>query len=103
MASARTQASQGARSRDVGGSTAKTPATPPPGSVTVWATTRGFYGGNRIRAGQAFTIASLKDFSAKWMRRTDPAAAKATGPSSDPGVEAGSGEPPTGAANPIGG
>jgi len=72
----RKQLSQPRRSRDVQGSLA-TPSPPPPPDATavtaVTATARGFYGGNRIRIGQSFTLERPEDFSPKWMVRGVPA------------------------------
>ncbi len=78
------------------------PAPTPPGKIRVWATATGFYGGVRIRPGQAFTIHSEAEFAPRWMSKIDPGAkgaapvaAKPAAPNLDP-LRAGEGESPLG-------
>lgn len=75
----RRQAGQARRSRDVHGSLAEQPKPAPVGEVVV-ATKKCFYGGNRYREGQSFTISDPTHFSKNYMRRaSDVEAAEAAG------------------------
>lgn len=67
------------RSRDVNASTALKHQKPPTSTgILVRAKFKGFYGGQRIRAGGTFTLEKPGDFSAKWMERVSGEAAAKT-------------------------